>query len=252
MQRKCPSLGGQQADHCDEGGWYFDKDYLRIAAASKISTVALRSITFIVFIVALCNFRSAINSRLQEYVMRDCSFCMHLTLALVHLPIGVMAIVGMYLAASRETQASDVHFAVTKIAFTLEDKLDLLLILYVLVVIHRHYRAVKGVFEDRRLAREREIMSSECWDSELGSDRSGSVLSRASSGVYNSPKLGGGLLNTSRFDIKESDAKAADSTKPRFKSGQYTSNERLYAEGIATLFLKHAPYEAAQKVKAYH
>ena len=258
MQRKCPSLGGEQADHCDEGGWYFDKDYLRIAAASQIATEFLRGVLWILFIVALCNVKGIVKNKLQEHVMRDCSWCVHLTVALLHFPIGVTAVVGLYLAAYRETQASDIHFAITRIVAHVEEKTDMLLCLCVLIVINRHYMAVKGVFDARKMRREREIMSSEIWETESAFDRSGSEMSRRSSGV----SLAGSIaeerpaddkINTSGFNLKESgkDGKAADPTKPRFTSGQYTSNERLYAEGIATMFIRHDPSQAAQKAKEY-
>ena len=58
------------------------------------------------------------------------------------------------------------------------------------------------------------------------------------------------MINTTRFDIKE-ESKADDGVKPRFKSTLYTSNERLYAEGIALLFIRYDPYEIAQKTKEY-
>ena len=83
------------------------------------------------------------------------------------------------------------HFAVTKITYTMEDKIDLVIILYVLMVINRHYKEVKGIYVERRLAREREIMSSECWDSEIDSNRSGSVVSRTSTGVSHSSSIAG-------------------------------------------------------------
>ena len=188
--------------------------------------------------------------------MSSCSWCLHLTVALLHFPIGAAAVVGLYLAAYQDTQASDVHFAVSRITSHVEGKIDLLLCLCVLIMINKHYMSVKGVYDARRLAREREIMSSEIW--EVDSARSGSEISRRSSGVSLADSIheagaGDDKINTSGLNLTEhgKDGKAADPTKPRFTSGQYTSNERLYAEGIATLFIRHDPHQAAQRAKEY-
>ena len=95
MHLECPTLHASPSQTCVRG-WYFEKAYLRIAAAEKISTVALRSVSLIVFCIALHNFSSIITKTLQDYSLRCCSYWLHLLLGLVHLPIGAMAVVGMY------------------------------------------------------------------------------------------------------------------------------------------------------------
>ena len=187
--------------------------------------------------------------------MRGCSWCVHLTVALLHFPIGVAAVIGLYLAAYQDNEASDIHFAISRITSHVEGKIDLLLCLCVLIVINKHYMDIKGVYDARRLAREREIMSSEIWEID---SRSGSEMSRRSSGVslagsVDAASAADDKINTSGLNLAENgkDGKAADPSKPRFTSGQYTSNERLYAEGIATLFIRHDPHQAAQRAKEY-
>ena len=177
---------------------------MKIAAACKISTFCLRSVTFIIFIVALFNFRTVINTRVKEYRLRRCSFCQHLTLVLIHFPIGIAVIIGMYMAAINETHTNDVLFAITRITFTLEDKIDLLIILYVLVQVYQHYKVVKGVFIEEALAREREIMTSEIWDSEIGSER-GSMYSVRLSSTASRDEMHGDdkKINRSQFDISD-------------------------------------------------
>ena len=70
------------------------------------------------------------------------------------------------------------HFAVTRIVWTLEDKIDMLLMLYILVKINAHYKVVTGWHVEKAMAREREIMSSAIWESDIISHRSGSAISR--------------------------------------------------------------------------
>ena len=95
MHLRCPLSDASTAQTC-ERGWYFEKDYLRIAATEKISTVALRTVSVIVFCIALYNFSGIITKMLQDYSLRGCSYCLHLFLGLIHVPIGAMAVVGMY------------------------------------------------------------------------------------------------------------------------------------------------------------
>ena len=75
------------------------------------------------------------------------------------------------------------QFAVTKMLFTFEEKLDLLLMLIVIIKIYRHYEEVKGTWLQERLHREREILESTLY-SEATSTRSYSLHSTGSHVSY--------------------------------------------------------------------
>ena len=209
----------------------------------------MRAVSFIVFCVGLFNFRNIINKKLADYSMRCCSYCLHLFLVLIHFPIGVLAIVSIFLAADDETNSNDVRFAVTKIAFTMEQKIELLLMLYVIIKVNQHYMVVKGVIVYQRMAREREILASDIY-SDCISNRSFSMHSSGSvshESIYSrqNSTASDQLLNRSDFDNSASyEAPTLDADQPRFVSNQNTSNTRIYSEGIASLFLKYDPGKA--------